>query len=370
MILQNRTLFRYLLLPLLIFTILQLCNAEIGNIPDTHEENPSWSPDGQKILFISWGPMNDGVFLIKPNGSELQKIGGGWDPSWSPDGRKTVGINVFSNKSEGPVGIDIVELDLNTKITTRLTFNGNSLEEIKPKYSHDGNQIVFRTRDTTNDIYVMNSDGSDLKKIVESASNPDWSPDGKKIVYYVIDPESVWVINPDGTGKKLIYRDYDYSISRKFRWTSDSKYLLLNNRTNIITGVNIDDPTDIEYIYDPVAHWDPEYSPDGNYVTFVSSMDGGNPDLFVAHSNGSDLYRLVMDTNPKFNTTDDLSGYFHKISRPTPPPWPTPEPTPIVISTAAPTNTFAAGQTPSVPGFSALVMFMILVSLALIKRRK
>ena len=77
MILQNRTLFRYLLLPLLIFTILQLCNAEIGNIPDTHEENPSWSPDGQKILFISWGPMNDGVFLIKPNGSELQKIGGG-----------------------------------------------------------------------------------------------------------------------------------------------------------------------------------------------------------------------------------------------------------------------------------------------------
>ena len=219
----------------------------------------------------------------------------------------------------------------------------------------------------------MNSDGSDLKKIVESASNPDWSPDGKNIVFYDLYEfqSSVWIVNPDGTGKRMIYLARPYShISSNFRWTPDSKYLLLNNYSNTITKVNISNPTDIEYIYDPVAHWDPEYSPDGNYVTFVSSMDGGNPDLFVARSNGSDLYRLVMDTNPKFTTTDDLSGYFHKISRPTPPPWPTPVPTPIVTLTASPTNTSAAGQTPSIPGFSALAVFMILVSLALIKRRK
>ena len=348
-------------------TLVQISSA-VGPIPDTKEKYPSWSPDGQRILFFSTGVMSEGIFIVKPDGTSLIRINPyAGDASWSLDGAKIILLDVFSNKSEGPVGIDIVEFDLNTKIKTRLTFNGNSLEEIKPKYSHDGNQIVFRTRDTTNDIYVMNSDGSDLKKIVESASNPDWSPDGKKIVYYVIDPESVWVINPDGTGNKLVYRDYDYSISRNFRWTSDSKYLLLNNRTNIITGVNIDDPTDIEYIYDPVAHWDPGYSPDGNYVTFVSSMDGGNPDLFVARSNGSNLHRLVYDTNPQ--TPFDPS-YFSKINRPAPPPWPMPEPTPVVTSTAEPVNTTTAEQTPSIPGFSALAVFMILVSLTLIKRKR
>ena len=348
-------------------------SGAVRPIPDTKEKYPSWSPDGEKILFFSTGVMSEGIYLVRPDGTDLIKMDPyAGDPSWSPDGKKIILLDVFENKSEGPVGIDIVELDLNTEITTRLTFNGNSLEEIKPKYSPDGKQIVFRTRSNTNDIYIMNSDGSGSKKLVESASNSDWSLDNKKIVYYVIDPESVWVINPDGTGKKLVYRDYDYTISSNFRWTPDSKYLLLNNGSKIITKVNISDPTDIEYIYDPVAHWDPEYSPDGKYVTFVSSMDGGNSDLFVARSNGSDLYRIVFDTNPRFlNATPD---YFYKKSRPAPPPWPTPSPTPEPTATQTPAVTSIATSTasspPAVPGFSLFVALVALTSLVLRNRRR
>ncbi|MCL7414120.1 MAG: DUF5050 domain-containing protein, partial [ANME-2 cluster archaeon] len=285
-----------------------------------------------------------------------------------PDGEKILFVHNFYNGTDSRNGsLEIALLDIETQQIIRITYN--SLKERNVKFSPSGEEIIFEDiNKSAVNIYTMNSDGTKLKKIVDSASSPEWSQNGKKIAYYTYDDQiEIWVINPDGTEKKKIFNDHQRSISNKFRWTPDSKYLLLNNGSNTITKVNISNPADIEYIYDPVAHWDPEYSPDGNYVTFVSNMDGGNYDLFVARSNGSDLHRLVYDTNPQ---TPFDPGYFSKIDRPTPPPWPTPEPTPEVTSTAEPANNSTAEQTPSIPGFPALAVFMILVSLALIKRRK
>lgn len=362
--------FLRILLSILFVSIIVPMSSAVGPIPDTKEKYPSWSPDGEKILFFSTGVMSEGIFIVRPDGTDLIKIDphAGY-PSWSPDGKKIILLDVFENESEGPVGIDIIEFDIKTVITTRLTFNGNSIEEEIPKYSPDGKQIVFET--AHNYIYVMNSDGTDLQKIAESARFPEWSPDGEKIVYYYYKPFSVWVVNPDGTNKKEIFDDYRYSISVNFRWTSDSKYLLLNNGSNIITKVNINDPKDIEYIYDPVAHWNPKYSPDSNFVTFVSSMDGGNPDLFIARSNGSEVYNIVFDTNPRLqNATPD---YFYKKIRPTPPPWPAPSPTAVPTITETPTVTpmetpaLTATQTPEVPGFSLLVALASIFIVVLVR---
>jgi len=352
---------------LIIFIFMSLIipiSSAVGPIPDTNEIFSSWSPDGQKIIFISYGPMSQGIFIVKPDGSDLQKISSdGWNPSWSPDGTKIVLTQVFENNNSINQNVEISLLAINTRNVTRLTYGG--AKKSVPKFSADGKKIVFESYD--NYIYFMNSDGTNMRKIAEFARFPEWSPDGQKIVYRCYEPNSIWVVNPDGTDKKNVFDDYKYTISSNFRWTPDSNYLLLNNHSNTITKVNISNPTDIEYIYDPVAHWNPEYSPDGNYVTFVSSMDGGNPDLFVARSNGSDLHRLVYDTNPQ---TPFDPGYFGKIDRPTPPPWPTPEPSHVVTSTVEPANISAAEQTSSIPGFSALAVFVILVSLASIKRRK
>ena len=163
---------------LLFFTpILIPISYAVGPIPDTDELHASWSPDGQKILFVSYGIMSEGVFLIKPDGSEMQKIRGGIEPSWSPDGN-IIMINIF-NGSE-----DIVLMDIETQNITRLTNDGNLLDRKFPKYSPDGEKIVFSGKNTSKDIYVMNSDGTNLQKIVEKASSSEWSPDGEKIVYF------------------------------------------------------------------------------------------------------------------------------------------------------------------------------------------
>ena len=332
-------------------------SGAVGPIPDTIETYHSWSPDGQKILFVSYGVMSEGVFLIKPDGSEIREISGGIEPSWSPDGN-IIMINIF-NKSR-----DIVLMDVETQNITRLTYD--DMKESNPKYSPDGKKIIFSSSDG---IYIMNSNGTELKKLVDSARFPKLSPDGKKVVYRYYKPNSIWVMNPDGTDKKKVFDDYKYSFSSNFRWTIDSRYLLLNNRSNVISKININDPTDIEYMYDPVAHWDPEYSPDGNYIAFVSDMDGGRHDLFVARSNGSDIYRLVYDTNPRLlNATPD---YFFKKSRPTPPPWPTPEPTPEPTPTQTTTVIPDATETGArVPGFSLFAAFVSIALFVLGKKSK
>jgi len=359
------TVYKKIFIVMIFLFLVPISCAEIGNIPDTKEVALSWSPDGQWILFHSYGVMNDGIFIVKPDGSDLQKIGGGEYASWSPDNTKVIFTMTFFNGSDLSTGnTEIALLDIKTQNITRLTYGG--AKKSMAKFSADGTKIVFKSYD--NYIYIMNSDGTELKKLVDSAASPKWSPDSKKIAYYTFeDLIEIWIINIDGTNKEKIFIDYKYLIGGKYRWTADSNYLLLNNGSTIITKVNIDNASDIGYIYDPVAPLNPEYSPDGNYITFISNRDGGDYDLFVARSNGSDLHRLVYDTNPK---TPFDPGYFGKIDRPTPPPWPTPEPNPVVTSTAEPANISAAEQTSSIPGFSALAVFVILVSLASIKRRK
>ena len=351
---------------ILVFLLLIIpMSTAVGPIPDTKEKYPSWSPDGQKILFDSTGVMSEGIFIVRPDGSELQKMASEeWDASWSSDGTKIILIKNFYINADFVNGShEIALLDVKTHNITRITYN--KMKESKPKFSTDGHKIVF---EAGNAIHIMNSDGTELKKLVDSARFPKLSPDGKKVVYRYYKPNSIWVMNPDGTDKKKVFDDYKYSFSSNFRWTIDSRYLLLNNRSNVISKININDPTDIEYIYDPVAHWDPEYSPDGNYITFVSNMDGGRHDLFVARSNGSDLYRIVFDTNPRL--LNAIPDYFYKKSRPAPPPWPTPEPTVVKTPAVTPTTTGTTAPTPEVPGFSLLAGIVSLTLLVLLKRIK
>ena len=59
--------------------------------------------------------------------------------------------------------------------------------DIRPAVSPDGKKIAFTsTRDGNYEIYVMNIDGSDTKRITQSEERddyPTWHPDGKRLVY-------------------------------------------------------------------------------------------------------------------------------------------------------------------------------------------
>jgi Tol biopolymer transport system component len=65
---------------------------------------------------------------------------------------------------------------------TRLTDNTRAHTDLAP----DGKKIVFDSSPYLDDIYVMNADGSGVTKLTHNPAYdiyPDWSPDGKRIMF-------------------------------------------------------------------------------------------------------------------------------------------------------------------------------------------
>ena len=54
------------------------------------------------------------------------------------------------------------------------------------------------------DIWIANVDGSNRRKLIERASEPVFSPDGRRLAFYSWDEGGVFVINPDGSGRMRV----------------------------------------------------------------------------------------------------------------------------------------------------------------------
>lgn len=66
-----------------------------------------------------------------------------------------------------------------------------------PSWSPDGTRIAF-TRHS--EIWVMNADGTNQIKLLDSGQCPRWSPDGTKIAF-VSKTFDVWIMNTDGSNQ-------------------------------------------------------------------------------------------------------------------------------------------------------------------------
>ena len=182
-----------------------LMNADGSNIRSvvensTNEFASSWSPDGQKILFQTTRSDSTAqdIYVVNIDGSgEKVLINTDMEeqlPVWSPDGSKFA----YQAGHRGR-GIDIYVANADGTGAMRLT-DGNGTLHAAPAWSPDGTQIAFesnrhqppatgtRTPLAQYEIYMMNRDGSNMRRLtssqpLEAVRNPTWSPDGKQIAY-------------------------------------------------------------------------------------------------------------------------------------------------------------------------------------------
>lgn len=143
-----------------------------------------WSPDGSKIAYSKPGE----IYLVSTDASNGEFLMEGIMPDWSPDGTKIAYVKAGT-------GIYVANADGSNPV--RLTEG----YECDPDWSPDGERIAYTSGELT---YIMNSDGSHKVLLVEDGDNPRWSPDGTQIAFDREWEWGVYVINADGSNLKRI----------------------------------------------------------------------------------------------------------------------------------------------------------------------
>jgi Tol biopolymer transport system component len=147
---------------------------------------PAWSPDGTKIAYYAFAnpqpSRNPGIWVINADGSNPNKLTDhGMDPSWSPNGQQIV----FASHRDGV--FQIYAMNADGSGVKRLT--KHNAEDSNPVWAPDGSSIAYisATSDDRRGLFLMGPDGSDPHGVAYSKHQdfcfPSWSPDSKTIVF-------------------------------------------------------------------------------------------------------------------------------------------------------------------------------------------
>ena len=187
----------------------------------SHDTEPSWSPDGERIAFTRFVPEAGffgmfEIFVMDADGTNPTRLTnsdpaagafGGFEPAWSPDGSRIAFTRAIS-RSTG--GVDDEIYLMNTDGTDLVNITNNPMADRSPAWSPDGTQIAFTSqRDGTAGVHVMNADGTGVRHVV-NAGFPAWSPDGTRIAFarqQSTPPNTgyqISVIRVDGTGEATL----------------------------------------------------------------------------------------------------------------------------------------------------------------------
>ena len=234
-----------------------------------YDDQPKWSPDSSKIVFMSDRDGNFDIFIMNADGSAQTKITSTFAadgfPAWSPNGSK---IAFVRGDLRNPSTFEIYVMDANGANQTRLTTD-SAIDGV-PAWSPDGSKIVFMSGGSSVfdpnsfEIYVINADGSNRTRLTNNTivdGSPSFSPDGSKILFgsgNAMNPNGIeiFVMNADGTNRNQL--------------TSNS-----------------------------VTDGFPAWSFDGSNIIFASGSiaDETTVELFVMNSNGTNRAKLTSNSD-------------------------------------------------------------------------
>lgn len=152
-------------------------------LPD-YDCYPSFSPDGEQIVYMSERDDNRDLYIMDRNGNDLARLtedpANDYEPAWSPDGDHIAFVSRRSGNSQ------IYLIDDQGRNLRQLTDVPHL--DWRPAWSPDGEWIAFESwRNGNADIFIMRPDGSDLQQLTTSEAedgHPHFSPDGRYLVFH------------------------------------------------------------------------------------------------------------------------------------------------------------------------------------------
>src|SRR6266498_2584755 len=217
----------------------------------------------------------------------------------SAQGSKIAFVNDWNGR-DAPDEIYVMNADGTDPRRLTVTGTGNNLF---PKWSPDAKRIAFNSnRDGQSQIYLMNADGTELTRLTaEGGAWATWSPDGKRIAFTSGSSRAaratgeISVINADGTGLTRLTTNAGGDSHPD--WSPNGrKIAFVSNRDGNpeIYVMNADGTGPVRLTVNEAGDNGPDWSPDGRKIAFFSTRDG-NPEIYVMNADGTEQLRLTVD---------------------------------------------------------------------------
>ncbi len=223
-------------------------------------------------------------------------------PSWSPDGR-AIAYSSWRKVATGG-GIDIYISRIFQGILENPT-KGRTESNMQPVFSPDGTRIAFASNrtDSNNEIYVMNVDGSGLRRLTNHPAAdavPTWSPNGAQIAFTSDrsgTPQIYIMSSTDGSGLRKISSE---SNADRAAW-SPAPYneIAFAARTGAGYDIKVFDLSTgdtRQLTYGEGSNESPSYSPNGRHIAFMSTRKGGSQ-IYTMNRDGRDVRQITTTGN-------------------------------------------------------------------------
>lgn len=234
-------------------------------------------------------------------------------PTWAPNGNE-LAFTYFKRSLEYPNGHpQLWRANLGTGRTSAFTGRGDL--NTGASYSPDGSKIVFTLSQGGNpEIYVINSDGSGLKRLTRSEgidTSPVWSPDGKRIAF-VSDRHGspqIFVMDANGENVQRVTRQGNYNQTPAWSPRGDEIAFTARDERIVfdIFVVNVETKEIRRITQDQGHNEHPTWAPNGRMLMFSSNRDGKRA-LYVSTADGS-VQRRISNPNDA-DCTDPSWGPF------------------------------------------------------------
>jgi len=291
----------------------------LTSVPGAIDFGPDWSPDGAYIVFGRFpaptaapGTVEEGIYIVPATGGAERRVHStNWTLGpivdsrvvWAPDG-KTV---AFSDRPVGHSHYALFALDVATLSARQITFPPESSNgDIHVAFSPDARTLAF-LRDTKDgmDVYVIPAAGGSERRLM--FDNRDlagqrrvwlvgltYTSDGHDII---LGGNGLWRIHATGKAKRaepvrgLGFTAFNpYIRGNRLVYgapTWDANVYLLPLRSETDAG----EPTKL--IASTFLDADPQLSPDGRHVVFLSDRTGAD-EIWKANSDGSTPMQLTF----------------------------------------------------------------------------
>ncbi|PYN20616.1 MAG: Tol-Pal system beta propeller repeat protein TolB [Candidatus Rokuibacteriota bacterium] len=207
----------------------------IGPAPVTRNGSinlmPVWSPDARSLAYTSYKQGYPDLYRAfpferRPEQTLAAFVGINSSPAFSPDGKS---LALTLSKDGNP---EIYVLTLATGTMRRLTRNAGI--DTEPTWAPSGRQLAFVSdRNGAPNVYVMDAEGTSVRQLTAGGfhTQPRWSPKGDSLVYTARQGvHDLWIVNVDGSNpRKLTDSAGD---SQGATWAPNGRHLAFQSNRN------------------------------------------------------------------------------------------------------------------------------------------